>query len=188
MSLPEFGPAIPASERPQAHALDRAATGIDVLIEYCTLIKFNGNVPLNLKKGKKLFFYACYAYLAALATKYVARLSSALKNVSKIVENQLGEKCLQNFQRNFVIYFRRLPITQHSMSSLHLHCRKQYGCNLAIVQSRVLKHAARQFILHGSLTDPIQCITYDTDQCPGIFRLFKMYFATGQKSHTIWQR
>jgi hypothetical protein len=37
MFLARFEPAIPASERPQTHALDRAATGIAVIIYYLTI-------------------------------------------------------------------------------------------------------------------------------------------------------
>jgi hypothetical protein len=36
----EFEPTIPASERPQTHALDRAATGISDTITYLVLFSF----------------------------------------------------------------------------------------------------------------------------------------------------
>jgi len=46
----EFEPSIPASERPQTHALDNAATGIT--IEANTIQKFQAK---NVSKSYKLF-------------------------------------------------------------------------------------------------------------------------------------
>ena len=44
MPLAGFEPAIPASERPQTHAVERAATGIDFIIELS-----NGNLVLHIR-------------------------------------------------------------------------------------------------------------------------------------------
>jgi len=49
MSTVGFEPAIPASERPQAHALDRAATGMYVQLNVNGQLKS----PLNLRPGKE---------------------------------------------------------------------------------------------------------------------------------------
>jgi hypothetical protein len=47
MSLTGFEPALPASERPQTHALDRTATGINLTYKYA-LKFFRGKFQLIL--------------------------------------------------------------------------------------------------------------------------------------------
>jgi hypothetical protein len=42
-----FEPAIPVSERPQTHALDRAATGIGTIGPYSILQQKAGSLPSN---------------------------------------------------------------------------------------------------------------------------------------------
>jgi len=69
MTSAGFEPAIPSSERPQTHALDRAPAGI------CA-VAFNGNVVK--KADNRIFFYSSYRhlqpvslYLSCLFTKLI---------------------------------------------------------------------------------------------------------------------
>jgi hypothetical protein len=65
-----FGPAIPASERPQTHALDRAATGIgDIIYTYIILL---------------LLFYLYKEFITYGITKF-PDISSNFRIISKLV-------------------------------------------------------------------------------------------------------
>ena len=50
MPPPEFEPAIPASERPQTHALDCAATGIGTNLGYCWPIPLVSEILVDYKQ------------------------------------------------------------------------------------------------------------------------------------------
>jgi len=59
-----FEPAIPASERPQTQALERAATGISYQV--CTIMKEITPIPCNSFEGQHFSFFFAYAYLHPL--------------------------------------------------------------------------------------------------------------------------
>jgi hypothetical protein len=104
MSSAEFKPAIPASERPQTHALDRAATGIGVL--YNVVDKIYGD-----------FLWSLLALLAACASIY------GLKQSGLFCVNTTGN-------RNYLTLFTANVL--YRMLIIRFHVRGTYCRELGV--------------------------------------------------------